>query len=387
MLGTLVAAWIGAALLLWRTVVPDDLSVHVDIHEYFTPAEVHDYERHDRVLRALALAALGAELIGLAVIALRPPPVRGPRLVRAAQLAMLAIAAAFLARLPFALAILWWQRRSGIARVGYAQWLLDGLPSLAGRAAVVSFAAVVVVAVAQRLGRRWWLVGAPAFVAAGVAVVLVQPLLTQRTSELENRAIVAAVQRIGAREGLSDVHVEVRRERSRTRALNAEVLGIGPTTRVILWDTTLELPRDVVVYLSAHELAHVSRAHVWKGLAWFVLFSVPLTYALARLVDLRDPRTVPRAVLVGTLLVLAITPLANTISRRYEAEADWVALETTEDPRAAVQLFTLIAAAGQRDPASPPLYTVVFGTHPPIADRIGMAVAFSDRAGRSPEGS
>jgi STE24 endopeptidase len=97
---------------------------------------------------------------------------------------------------------------------------------------------------------------------------------------------------------------------------------------------------------------------------------------------------VPRAVLVGTLLVLAVTPAANVVSRRYEAEADWVALRTTRDPDAARRLFVAIAAAGKRDPTPQGLYTLVFGTHPTILDRIAMAETFrSGRSGRSRGGS
>jgi STE24 endopeptidase len=134
-----------------------------------------------------------------------------------------------------------------------------------------------------------------------------------------------------------------------------------------------------VVFLAAHELAHISRHHLWKGLGWFVLFAVPLTYLLARIVDLREARAVPSAVLVGSLLVLAVTPAASTVSRRYEAEADWVALRTSPDPGAATPLFLELARAGKRDPSPPRLYTLVFGTHPTILDRIRMAEAYRTR--------
>ena len=386
---TLVVVWLVAAGLLWRTVVPDELALgEADLGHYFTDASLREHDRHDRVLRTLGLGALAAELVALALLARRRPRGRGPVPVRAAVLAVLALLVAFVARLPFALAILWWQRRSGIARVGYGQWLLDRGPSLAARAAVLAVAAVVVVVLARRLGRRWWVAAAPAFVAIGVAVVLLQPLFSPRVEPLRDRALAAEIREIGARQGLDDVEVEVREQRSRTRALNAEALGIGPTTRIILWDTTLRLPGGVVRFLSAHELAHVSRSHLWKGLAWFVLFAVPLTWLLARLVDVREPETVPLAVLVGTLLVLAITPAANAVSRRYEAEADWVALESTNDPAGGANLFVMVAAAGLRDPTPPPVYWAIFGTHPTIAERLAMAEAFrTRRAGRSPGGS
>jgi STE24 endopeptidase len=383
-LAAIAVLWFVSAYALWQTEVPDGLRLPaLDERRYFTAEALAEFERHDRVLRPLGLAALVAELLGLALAALRPPPVRGPALVQAGQLAALAVVAAFAARLPFALAIVWWQRHEGIARVGYGQWFLDRLPGLAARAAILAAAAVVVVFLARRFGRRWWLVGAPAFVAIAVTVVVVQPLLTLRVEALRRPSLVAEIQELGRREGLDDVRVEVRDARSRTRQLNAEALGVGATTRIILWDTTLALPRGVVLFLAAHELAHVARHHLWKGLAWFVLFALPLTYVLARLVDLREPRRVPTAILIGVLLVLAVTPAANAVSRRYEAEADWIALRATRDPAAAAQLFRALAVAGKRDPTPPRLYTLVFGTHPPILDRIRMATAVSGRRSRA----
>jgi STE24 endopeptidase len=379
-LAAIALLWLAAAAALWQTEVPDGLRLReLDERRYFGAAALAQYERHDRVLRLLGVGAIAAQLIGVGLVAWRPPRVPGPALVQAGLLAAVAILAAFLSRLPFSVGIVWWQRHTGIARVGYAQWLLDRLPGLAERAAVLAAAAAVVVLLARRLGRRWWVVGAPAFVAIASAVILLQPLLAPRVRALERPQLAAQIRQLGERQGLDDVEVEVLDARSRSRQLGAEALGIGPTTRIILWDTTLALPRRIVLYLAAHELAHVSRHHLWKGLAWFVLFAVPLTYLLARLVDLREARAVPRATLVGMLLVLAVTPAANAVSRRYEAEADWVALGTTGNADAAGQLFVAVAAAGKRDPTPPRLYTLVFGTHPAILDRIAMANAFRAR--------
>ena len=173
-LAAIAVLWFAAAYLLWQTDVPDGLAPpDLDPRRYFPAGALAEYEQHDRILRALGLAALAAELIGIGLVALRPPRVRGPAAVQAAQLGALAVAAAFLARLPFSLAIVWWQRHEQIARVGYGRWLLDRLPEVAVRAAILATAAAVVVLLARRLGRRWWLVGAPAFVViASVVIVL-----------------------------------------------------------------------------------------------------------------------------------------------------------------------------------------------------------------------
>jgi STE24 endopeptidase len=375
---TLTAVALGLALVLWRTSVPDDLPLpHVEPTAYFTPAQLHVRAHHDVVLRWLGLGTMAAQLVALLALARRPPPVRGHAVLRAAQLGALAAVALFLARLPFGVAVLWWQRRSDIARVGYGQWLLDGLPGLAERAALFALAAALCIELARRVDRRWWLGAAPAFAALGVVVTLAQPLLTPRLAPLQRPRLVGEIQAVGREQGLDHVDVQVQRVHERTRQLNAEALGIGPTTRVILWDTTLRLPPREIRFLAGHELGHVSRKHLWKGLAWFVLLVVPSTWLLARVVPLRGPEEVPRAVLAGVAILFALTPFTNAISRRYEAEADWVGLETTRDPRAAKRFFVDLSAAGLRSPDPPRWSVIVFGSHPSLTDRIAMAEAWA----------
>jgi STE24 endopeptidase len=213
------------------------------------------------------------------------------------------------------------------------------------------------------------------FVVVGLAVIVVQPLLSPRLDPVRRPAIVRQVEELAAREGLPRPEVEVRRTRGRTRLLNAEALGIGPTTRVILWESTLALPAAERAFLVAHELAHVQRKHLWKGLAWFVLLVVPALALLARLAPLRVPEDLPHALLIAFVLLLLATPIANAVSRRYEAEADWIGLETTRDPEGAKRFFADLAEAGVRDPSPPRWWTLVFGTHPTLAERAGMADA------------
>src|SRR5918994_2400988 len=383
--GTLTAVWVVAALLLWRTEVPGGLEVQPTLAP-FVALDLEHAERHDAVLRLLALAGLAAELAGLFALARVRLPLRGPALLRAAEIGALAAVMLLLARLPFGLATLWWQRRYEVAQLGYAAWLFDRLGPLVVRAALLGFACAACLWLSSRLGRRWWLVAAPVFAVAGVAVVVAQPLLSPRLEPVQRPGVVRQVEELAARQGLPRPEVEVRRTRGRTRQLNAEALGIGPTTRVVLWESTLALPAAERAFLVVHELAHVKRSHLWKGLAWFVLLLVPGLALLSRLAQLQIPDDVPRALLLAFLLLLAATPIASAVSRRYEAEADWVALDTTRDPEGAKRFFADLAEAGVRDPSPPRWWTVSFGTHPPMAERAGMADAWAHRRSRRSRG-
>ena len=352
----------------------------------FANVDLARAERHDQVLRLLTLASIVLQFVALVLFMRHRPRVRGRAVVRAAELGALAAVVLVLARLPVGALALWWQRRYGIAQLGYGQWLVDQVGPLLVRIVLLGFAAALCFWLAERFGRRWWLAALPVLAAAGAAVILAQPLLTPRTEPAQRRDVVRQVERLAAREGLPRPQVEVRRTSGRTRQLNAEALGIGPTTRVILWQTTLALPAAERAFLVAHELAHVKRQHLWKGLAWFVLLLAPGLALLAWLAPLRTPEDLPRVLLTAFVLLTLSTPIVNALSRRYEAEADWVGLETARNPRAAQRFFADVARAGVRDPDPPRWWTLVFGTHPSLAERAGMADAFS-RASRSPGGS
>jgi STE24 endopeptidase len=95
-----------------------------------------------------------------------------------------------------------------------------------------------------------------------------------------------------------------------------------------------------------------------------------------------EARAVPLALLVAIAFQLAITPAQNVVSRRYEAEADWVALQTARDPRATIELHEHLAETSLADPRPPGWAMALFGTHPAPMERIEMAAGWRARGPR-----
>ena len=167
-----------------------------------------------------------------------------------------------------------------------------------------------------------------------------------------------------------------------TTQANAFSVGYGPSERVVFWDTLLDgrFSDREVRFVAAHELAHLARDHIPKSIAWFALFVVPILGAAAFVTErrggLRNPGTVPLALLVITVAQLVALPLQNAITRRYEAEADWVGLSATRDAQGARTLFRSFARTSLSDP-SPPLWAyILFYDHPSELARIEQAEAF-----------
>ena len=335
------------------------------------------YEYGHALLWALGLAA---QLAVLAWLARRRPRLWGPWPVRGALVGALVYAAAWLADLPFDLAGHWWRRRYDVSELGYLGFLAGPWSTTLGELGLAALAGATVVAAGRLLGRGAWLGLWAAFVALASAYVLVYPRLpAPRLTPLENRAPAAETQSLARVAGLGRTEVEVRKARERTRAVNAEAIGAGPTTRVILWDTLLAPRVDdgEIRFAVAHELSHVARDHLWKGVAWFALIALPCLWILGRVVPLGDASLLPAAALVLLLLQLATLPAANAITRRYEREADWEGLRLTRDPAAAEALYRRFARTGLSDPDPPLLLHVLLDTHPSLVERIETARAFA----------
>jgi STE24 endopeptidase len=393
--GTLVVAgaWLGAAALLWRTHVPANLRLPaLDLRQVFGAETLRRAHRHDTFLRLDWLVELVFELGLLGALAALGPRLaarlRGGVIVRGALLAALAWILVWLVRFPFGLVAEWWERRYGISRQSYGAWLVDRLPS--PLELVVLLAAVAGgMLLARRLGGRWWLAAAPLLALLGLVFAFVQPLLGPTLHPLRNPALLAEIRRAGVKAGVDRVA-------NQTRAANAEAVGIGATRRVIFDDTLLDgrFSPSALRFVGAHELAHHSRRHLWKGVAWFALFSLPLALALAWTTERRGglalPGTVPLALLVAFCLQILSVPIGGAISRRYEAEADWTALERTRDPAAAQALFTGFARVNLEDPAPPGWARLLLDDHPSLLQRVELARAWSARAtgaAGSPAGS
>jgi Zn-dependent protease with chaperone function len=293
------------------------------------------------------------------------------------------VLAVWLAALPFAAATHVRRRDYGLSEQGWGGWLRDQAVSLGLRTVLVAIGVAGAVWLAGRLGRRWWLAGAPALVAIAAIFLLAQPLVVQplfnRFEPVPDQGLAAQVEELAARMGVDVDDVLVADASRRTTTANAYVAGIGPTRRVVLYDTLLDgrFSEGEILSVSAHELAHVRERHLWKGLAWFALLAVPCVFLLAWVTDrhggLASPRLVPLGLAVVVLYVLVTQPLANAVSRRYEAEADWLALDATGDPASAVALEQRFVTTSLSDPNPPAWVTYWLGTHPTPMERIAMA--------------
>jgi STE24 endopeptidase len=375
-------------VFLWPTEVPGDLTLSGD-GDVFPDDLVRRAERFERFYHVLWVLSQ-IVLLGTLWMYAR----KGAAFARESQagpigtgmlLGMLGLAIVWLVDLPFRIAGHWWARRYDLTDAGYLEWLLEDWVLLGAQFLSICLALLIVMGLARRLGERWWLPGAAVFVGIAALFTFIGPYLDYTTDPLRNVDLLAAAERYERELRLDDVPVYVQEVSRDTDVANAYAYGLGPTKRVVFWDTMLMPPfdEDEQRVVLGHELAHHSQDHLPEGIGWFAIFAIPGAFVLVLATRARggmgEPAAIPLALLVAALFSLAAAPLQNIITRRMEAEADWMALEVTRDPDALEGLMVGLADTTLSDPDPPGWIHLMTGTHPALQDRVAMARAWAER--------
>jgi STE24 endopeptidase len=407
-----VVAAIGVAATVWRPLAPD-LPVPVTDLDRFAPEVLAAVEAYRGPRRVVAVAATLLQVAVPLLVLLTP---WGRRLVdrlagderagavtwrRAARGALVGGVLAVIVSLTTLPLAAWSRlvhdRAWGFLTQGTGGWLRDWTVASAGRWLTVAGAAAVLVVVVERWPRSWPARLAVAGPAVAAVVVVVHPILLQpltlTTTPLADGPQRAAVDEVLAAGGRADVPVVVGDASRRTTRVNALVTGLGPTERIVLHDTLLELPTQQVAAVVAHELAHAEHRDLLRGVALagavllpagLVLRAVLTRPGVRRRVGARrpgDPRLVAVALVVLVVVELVAQPVANAVTRRLEAAADARAIELTGDAGTQLAATRVFTVRDLSEPTPPGWVTVLFRTHPSVDERVRLAVAIAERDG------
>jgi STE24 endopeptidase len=247
----------------------------------------------------------------------------------------------------------------------------------------------------RQLGSWWWLAVWGIFVAFNMLALLIVPTfiipLFNKLEPLDDAALKARIGALMERCGFRAKGVFRMDGSKRSSHGNAFFTGLGPSKRIVLFDTLLEklTPEEIEAVL-AHELGHFRLRHITKRMVAYFGVSLVILAFLGWLAGQAwfyrgfgiDPAAAAAMPLTSLLLFVLVFPLASKwfrvvsshVSRVHEFEADAYAAQHASARELASALIKL-----HRDNASTltpdPIYSAVNDSHPSAAQRIARLAA------------
>lgn len=237
--------------------------------------------------------------------------------------------------------------------------------------------------------RRWWFYSS--LVTTGIIFILmfIQPIwidpLFNRFGPMKNKQLEQQILGLAAKAGIAHGRVFEVDKSQDTKTLNAYVVGIGSSDRIVLWDTTVEqLTPNQLLFVMGHEMGHYVLHHVWWGMGYFSLLSFIVFYLTYRSANylmnrfgqrfkfnqLSNIASLPLLMLLTGFYMLLFSPLSNFVSRTMEHEADRFGLEITQNNQAAGESFLVLMKENLANPRPGKVFTFWRATHPSLGDRI-----------------
>jgi STE24 endopeptidase len=333
----------------------------------------------------IGLTPLGAKLIGL---------VPGPWVVRVLGGGFILFLLGELLSLPFAA----WRHtvmvRYGLSTQDWGGWWGDLLKGYAVGAVLGSVVLLGFYTLIRLAPNWWWAWGAAGAAALVVLLSLIFPVLVEpvfnKFTPMADSPLRTSLLELAERDGVPVKDVLVADASRRTTALNAYVSGIGPTRRIVIYDTLLrEAPEAEVKSVVAHELGHAADKDVFTGTLIGALGTAVMVIGLylvgswtrllgwAGVDSLADPRSIGLLVALAAVGGLLAGPAQSYVSRLVEARADQHALMLTGDPATFERMQQRLCLVNLADPDPPAWEQAWRGSHPTTVERMAHARDFA----------
>ncbi|MDD5724943.1 MAG: M48 family metallopeptidase [Candidatus Omnitrophica bacterium] len=236
--------------------------------------------------------------------------------------------------------------------------------------------------------RPWWLVISVFWIIFSVVLAKLSPVLIIplffKHKKLEDEVLRKRIFDLAARMEVELLDVFQIDFSKKTLKANAAFTGMGKTRRVLLADTLQDkYTADEIEVILAHEFAHYRLRHILKliavnslvtvGIFYLIFKTSAYTLGMFKLESLSQLPSLPLVLLYFMFFGMIAQPLEALISRRFEREADTLALKVTGSRDAFVSLMEKLAAQNLADRSPHPLIKFLFFSHPPIDERIKLA--------------
>ncbi|CCQ96777.1 Peptidase, M48 family [[Clostridium] ultunense Esp] len=236
---------------------------------------------------------------------------------------------------------------------------------------------------------RWWLylglLSIPVFAfITFISPMYIDPIYNKYTS-IEDEELGKEIKQLLKKAEIEDAEIYKVDKSRDTKEMNAYMTGVFKSKRIVLWDTTMEkLDKDEVLSVTAHEIGHYIKGHIWKSIILGGLFSVALMYLVYRTSNwilinsngvfgfnrLYDIASIPLIILVLNFYMFFANPIINFSSRQMEREADMIEIQLTKNKEAAISTMLKLYEGNLSIPRPSKLFKIWYHSHPTAEERI-----------------
>lgn len=286
----------------------------------------------------------------------------------------------------------------------WGPWLWDWTKAELLEIALALLVVTLLFALIRSRPRSWWFfawVGAiPLSLFLGlIAPWYVDPLFNKfRPLQETQPQLVESIGELSRRAGIPipPERMFLMQASAKTNAINAYVAGLGPSKRIVIWDTSIKKTKpEELLYIVGHEMGHYVLGHVRKGFAYFLALLLVALFLAYRLLQWTiahsgsawgirgqaDWASLGALLLLFNVMNFFGEPVGNAFSRMQEHAADAYGLQLIQGfiPNAsevAAHSFQVLGEEDLDDPNPPKFIVLWLYSHPPLNDRLRFAHNF-----------
>ena len=288
------------------------------------------------------------------------------------------------------------EKKYGFSTITWRLWLTDLLKALVISSILMGILISAFMAFILYLPASWWFWAWVFFTVFEILLLWIYPVviapLFNKYEPIKDEALQEQISSLMAKVGLKAKGIYQVDEGKRSRHTNAYFTGIGKTKRIVLFDTLLAShSSEEILSVLAHEIGHWKKKHILKQLVFMIAASLVVLYFVYKIVGapiLYSAFGLPEMPVYAGLFLVSLyfgclgffaSPVGAGIMRRYEREADRVAVELTGTSKHMISALTRLAKDNLANLHPHPLYVWFYYSHPPLLERIADLQAMKSK--------
>jgi Zn-dependent protease with chaperone function len=282
----------------------------------------------------------------------------------------------------------------GLSNESFTAWFVDLLKAKSVSIVLGSLAFWILFFTINRAAKFWPIIAWAALSTFLAIMIFAMPLvfdpMFNRFTSMPAGELRTQIESLAGKANIANAAIFVVDKSKQTKSLNAYVTGLGSSTRIVIWDNTLnKMPTDQVLAVVGHEIGHYVYRHVYWGFALasaclFILLGTIAMYHKAllsylpkrwQIESLTELSVIPVIMAAMAIISFSTDPIFSSIGRGMERQADAYGLTLTKNGPAMARSFVTLSEADLIEPDPPALIQFWFFNHPSIRQRIESALS------------